>query len=364
MPLPHASRFFAPPPIVPSEYDNTKSGSAAQEETASPLLAPSPSASEDTIGQYLPLAFHTCIAPQAVGSLSTDVDSLTRISPTPISLSVLDQELQSLDDGDCGLLYTVHSQELSTHCGQSEQFSVLSDSQFGVQDPRQRSHWSAYSVSNNELCSESSALAFSQALPGAHEWYGQSECLEWQEDQLDTVMADADTETTWHADFINDELGRLDDWQEASSTNEMVMVLGSQAGPEDASSYWDGEPAESFLGFAHTCGPQAEERPETYARDQELYEDEEGSSDMLQGPSRPQTTSSWCSATSEQAMPYSPSAIASEVSTESLVPQFAQGRDLLLGLTAQSNNQNSYSIYNVEEDVARSLRGHWLPQRS
>ncbi|KAH9938380.1 uncharacterized protein B0H18DRAFT_966859 [Fomitopsis serialis] len=204
--------------------------------------------------------------------------------PAPISLSILDRELQALDDDDRGLLYAVHSQDLSTHRGQDEQ-----DSQFG-------------------------------ALPEAHEWYDQSECVEWQEGPVDSVMAEADTEATWHPDFIDDELGRLDDWQEA---------FNAQIGLEDAAlSYWDGEPAE-------------EERPESYACDQELYEDEEESSDILQGPSRPQTTSSWCSATSEQAMSYSPSAIASEVSTELLVPQFAQG-----------------------QDVARSLRGHWLPQRS
>ncbi|PCH41448.1 hypothetical protein WOLCODRAFT_143572 [Wolfiporia cocos MD-104 SS10] len=84
---------------------------------------------------------------------------------------------------------------------------------------------------------------------------------------------------------------------------------------------------------------------------------------------RPQSASSWTSDSynyppaEEQRSP-SPSNVSS--STISM-PQFSQGRALLLGLSDRGScvgvADGRRTLSSAEEDVARNLRGHWLPHR-
>lgn len=47
------------------------------------------------------------------------------------------------------------------------------------------------------------------------------------------------------------------------------------------------------------------------------------------------------------------------------LPRFSQGRALLMGVAETGNARDYYNgVSSIEEDVAKSLRGHWLPQRS
>ncbi|KAI0721895.1 hypothetical protein C8T65DRAFT_629580 [Cerioporus squamosus] len=55
-----------------------------------------------------------------------------------------------------------------------------------------------------------------------------------------------------------------------------------------------------------------------------------------------------------------------ELSVLGALPRFSQGRALLMGV-ADTGSPCVYGgragVSSIEEDVAKSLRGHWLPQR-
>ncbi|KAH9844071.1 uncharacterized protein C8Q71DRAFT_865883 [Rhodofomes roseus] len=373
---PSVSRFFAPLPVTPLERAHVNALCAVEGETgppSSPLQSTvrfnSPPI-EDSMEQCCQPLSQLSNAPEVVESLSSNAvpRAAVRTSPASITMSALDQELWALDDGDYGLLYAARRQESSTQyvCEQDVQLSVLLESRVSAQDTRQLSDGSMDLFDNAGLIPELSELAFT--APEVHRWCGQQERMNWQEQYLDHATVDADSGASWHADLFDGEV-QFEGWNDAVGIDETAMVLGSQIGSEDALSYVDGEVAEDELCFSLSsdelpdgghCGRALRGQMTNW---REFYEGggEEQNSDV---PLRPQTASSWCSVASEPPMSYSPSAIASEVSTvASLVPKFDQGRDLLLGLSEQSDNRNPYSIANIEEDVARSLRGHWLPQR-
>ncbi|KZT72576.1 hypothetical protein DAEQUDRAFT_809022 [Daedalea quercina L-15889] len=366
----HVSRFFAPLPVSPSACNHSKSLSAAEGEEALPSQLPSSpilvscqaSPDEDPMERSLPMDIDPSVISQAIRPVLLDTSPLTYMSPASISLSALEQELQALDADDHGLMYAARGQGSSTYRGQGGQFSVLSAPGAERDNPRLELYGPMHAADNTRLGSDPSALSL--YIPETYvEWDDQSRYSVQQEEHLDYVM-DPGTGTRICAEFDDGE-GELEEWQDEAVLDEPMMVAESHISLDDALPYTDGESAADTL----SCDSRLHELPTTYQREihptesQGSYVAEEnfGAVDSI-----PQTASSWCSVTEdpEPAMiSYSPSVIASEVSTELLVPNFAQGRDLLLGLSEHGGNRNPYSITSVEEDVARSLRGHWLPQR-
>ena len=265
-------------------------------------------------------------------------------------MSVLDRELQALDDDDHGLLYALGSQG---HACKEYCYAL-----FPVH-PRpltvRQSHDSLYLLGNDGL--EATPLGSSPSVPGAYAADEQAEYLVGPAEYWE-FATDAEARPITPADLVDANSGfesQQFDVNETMMAPELALVL------EDVPSYLDEDSVETSA-LPPVLEPSPYHHHDVYMSD---YETVLEHSDTIATGSRPRTATSWLSATEEVPVPDSSSAIASasEVST-GLVPSFAQGRDLLLGLSESSGRRrNPYSMTSIEEDVAKNLRGHWLPQR-
>ena len=298
---------------------------------------------------------HISAAHSAVDESLLDTRPSTCGGPVSMSMSVLDRELRALDDDDQGLLYAVHTQGYASE----EYSSALSAAQpdpLIVCQPRS----GLYSFGNVGL--EASSLGSSPSDPDLYPRDRQEEYLGAPVENWD-YATDAEAGSVHPADFLDVD-GEF--YSQQLDVEETTMAPGLGFALEDTVLYFDEEDATDASGLPPILGPYPYDDDVCMSDPQDFTEVALEHSDTVATDSRPHTATSWCSATDVPSVPDSSSAVASasELSTELLVPSFAQGRDLLLGLSERSGiGRNPYSMTSVEEDVAKNLRGHWLPQR-
>lgn len=349
---PYVSKFFPSFPAAPGDSANVEPMSAVGEEEMYPsqlssrradFVSPPPLAGPPAgnVDMLLASSSQLSTAQQAMDTpLSGMYPSASR-NPVSISASVLDRELRALDDDDHGLLYAVYRQEHTSE----ECCSALSLTQMGPRHERSRTYSDLHSIGDNGF--ESTLSAPSSSIPDV---YTQAEYQYMDTEHWD-FATDAEAGSIYPADLLDDD--GYDNWQ--IDVDGTAMALASD---------------ECFAEAMETLGfsPVLEALPfddDAYMSESQGFDEAE--QDYLASDSRLHTAASWCSEPEGPIMSSpDPSIIAraSELSAELHVPSFAQGRDLLLGLSERSSiERNPYSITSVEEDVAKNLRGHWLPQR-
>lgn len=363
LPGPHMSRFFPSLPAAPdgSANDEPMSAVGEQKMPSSRLssrrtdLVAQPSMAEPPAGDmkmHFAPSSHVSAAQQTTDALLPIMHSPALGNSVSISMSVLDRELRALDDDDDGLLYAVYGQEHASE----EYCSVLSLAQSGSRDARPRAHSELYSIGDNGL--ETTPSAPSPSTPDMYTWAEQAEYLDGPAEHWG-FATDAEAGSIYPAGLLDVDDG-YESWH--IDADEIAMTREYALASDDTPLYF----AEANAVEPLRLSPVLEALPfddDAYMSESQGFN--EVDLDYLATDFRPHTATSWCSATEEPTMSSaSVIASASELSAELLVPSFAQGRDLLLGLSERSGiERNPYSIMSVEEDVAKSLRGHWLPQR-